>query len=622
MAFWSKKKPTLHTNAPRHWPAVELDDFDNPGVSTIIIGGELAALNKPPDTTIAFLRDFVYDDGILRVPIVIEEGAQKTCVFVYSTHDEDAAAHYSAARTLLRARENANAVYYGPAALAPAKPGTVLQAIDTPFFSKADPNDDETFALWWATDETPKLTDSPEQTSIDRWFEAMDGYGFVLLTAFIKDLELTDEQNVVYALPSQPLLVPVTGPGDTRMLLHASAQEGLFLAFETSTAPSRRRTILRLLGDFAVDFRRAIEARGLPARDEEKGPGLACWRAMRDAGIAKEASGGAGLMLHAVLVREGQPVRSPQATTASERASVPQGLGREELDFGMDLVDRIVARLKKAPAAGSTQQELGAPNFSPVIAVKVGADLYEREVPYEDTPVAQAAAGRVLDEWPDAELVAVAADSAIRENGARVDVFSLKVQKRGATGSGELFQRYRVGDRGALELIGRPTASPEEGFLLEATASREPAPDDALTALARQALDTIVESLTFGEPSGMLGDDPAALLTAPSALLGVAGDARPHTTRFMMQGPLTAAMSCYATLQKEPAEWVAFHLDDLVSKNGVPDRRLRLCVQRRQDPRMAVFDQHFETPRKGKPFTKRGDLVFKRWGGSMFPPVA
>jgi hypothetical protein len=82
--------------------------------------------------------------------------------------------------------------------------------------------------------------------------------------------------------------------------------------------------------------------------------------------------------------------------------------------------------------------------------------------------------------------------------------------------------------------------------------------------------------------------------------------------------PITAAMSCHEQLSKEPAEWVVFHLDDLVSKNGVPDRRLRLLVQRRQDAGTAIFDQHFEAPRKGVAFARRGDLEFVRWGGSFF----
>ena len=131
MPFWSGK-PTTHTNAPRHWPAIELGQFDNAGVNLIIVGGQLAALAKRPGTSMALMRDFVYEDGILRVPIVVEEGGQKTCVFVYSNRDKNAAAHYSGVRALLRTRENALAVYYGPEALAPATAGAVLQPIDTP----------------------------------------------------------------------------------------------------------------------------------------------------------------------------------------------------------------------------------------------------------------------------------------------------------------------------------------------------------------------------------------------------------------------------------------------------------------------------------------------------------
>ena len=534
-------------------------------------------------------------------------------------HDRNAAAHYSGVRALLRTRENAGAVYYGPEGLTPAKAGDVLQPIDTPFFSKAPgPGQDAAFALWWATEGAPSLADSEERSSIDRWFEAIDGYGFLLLTAFLKDLDLVEDKQGAYALPSQPLLQPLVGPGDTRMLLHASEREGFFLAFDESTPASRRRVLLRLLADFAVQYRRAIEARKLAPRESEKGLGLGCWRAMRDAALAKEAAGGTGLKLHSVTVQGGQPARRPNATTAEDRAAQPQTPGREELDFGMDLLDRLIARLKNTRATGSTQADLGMPNFVPVIAARVGADVFERRCPAEDVAEVQAAAGRALDEWPAAEIVAVVVDAAIRENGKRTDIFDVRVENRGAGRASALFQRYRVAADGSIELIGRPTAMPAESFLLDADCPREPAPDEALTALARQALDTIVASLTVIEPSGMCGDDPEEALLSPSALLGIAGDEHPHTVRFMLQGPVTAAMSCCTTLREKPAEWVVFHIDDLVSRNGAPDRRLRLCVQRQQDPGMAIFDQPYEAPRKGRPFALRGGLEFRRWGGSMF----
>ena len=618
MALWSKK-PVTHTNAPRHWPKVELEQFDNPGINLIAIGGQLASLHRPPQVNLAFMRDFLYEDGILRVPIVVEEDGVKTGVFAYSNRDEDSAGHYSGVRALLRTREKVGAVYYGPEALGPTKPSVVLQTIDTSLFSRGEEEKDADFALWWATEETPRFTASDERAFLDRWFESLDGYGFLLLTAFLKDLEVVESKEGVYALPAQPLLLAVTGPGDTRMLLHAGEAEGLFLAFDEATPPGRRRLLLKLLSDFAVDYRRAIDARGIAPRAEEKGPGLASWRAMRDAALAKEERGETGLKLHAVTVRDGQPQRDPSATAEGERAGRAQPPGREEMDFGMDLVERVVDRLKPGETAGSSDEALGGPNFFPVIAVEVGGDVIERQLPYEDASVAQAAAGRILDEWPDASIVAVVVDAAIRENGARTDIFDVKVEHRQEARAAALFQRYRVDESGGLALVGRPTASPGERFLLPPGATREPAPAASLTALACEALDTIVASLTVLDPSGMCGDDPEDVLLSPSALVGRPGDDRPLTVRFMMQGPITAAMSCHAQLQKEPAEWVVFHLDDLVSRNGLPDRRLRLCVQRRHDPGIALFDQHYETPRQGQPFALRGGLEFRRWGGSMFP---
>lgn len=86
MNLWGTKRPTIHTNAPRHWPAIEAAELAGPA-GLLMIGADLASLHKPPTSSVAFLRDFLYVDGILRVPIVAEEGAQKTCVFVYTNRD-------------------------------------------------------------------------------------------------------------------------------------------------------------------------------------------------------------------------------------------------------------------------------------------------------------------------------------------------------------------------------------------------------------------------------------------------------------------------------------------------------------------------------------------------------
>ena len=50
----------------------------------------------------------------------------------------------------------------------------------------------------------------------------------------------------------------------------------------------------------------------------------------------------------------------------------------------MDLLERVMARLKPGETAGSSDQALGGPNFFPVIAARVGADVVERQLPFED----------------------------------------------------------------------------------------------------------------------------------------------------------------------------------------------------------------------------------------------
>lgn len=618
MSFWSKKvePPRTHTNAPRHWPPVQLDQFEVPAVNLLAVAAQLAKVHAPPHSAVALMHEFVYEDGILEVPILIEEAGHKTAVFVYSNRDGNAAAHYSGARALLKSRENASAVYYGPETLNPTKAAEVLKSIDTPMFSKlAAPPDNARFALWWATPEDPQFSQSPDRALLDRWFEALDGYGFLIFSAFVKDLDLAETKDTLHALPAQPLLEPLKGPGDAEVLLHASAQEGIFLAFDrTKTSVRTRRVLLTLLANFATHYRAAIDGKGIPPRPDERG--LATWTDIREQALAKEAHGGADLTLHGVEIRDGQPSRIPCAQSAEERANKPKVPGREELDFAMDLIERVVARLKTRPVAQSSQEALGQPNLFPVIAVKADGHVWERQLPYEDAVQAMAAAGRALDEWPDAEIVAVLTDAAVRENGVRTDVLSVAMENRSGV-AGDLIQRYRTSAAGGLELVGRPTATPAESFLGAPAARTEDAVDPGLAALGEQAVEEIVSTMIRRELGGMLVANPDTPLTSPSALVGHA-ESGPTLVRFMAQGPLTAAMACNAALGKEPADWVVFFVDDLVTKDGGPDRRLRLCVQRRTDRAAAIFDQHYDPPAAGRPLALRGELEFRRYGGSFF----
>lgn len=622
MAFWSKK-PQTFTNAPKHWPVIDLKPTGVPAVDLLTVAADLADLAKAPSNGMAFLRELVYDDGILRVPLVIDEGGKKTGVFVYGADHADPAGHYTGVRSLLRTRENMNAVYYAATSLAPAKPATVLEPIDTPFFRKPDKEaDNAAYSLWWSTPEDPTFTASEDRPLLDRWFNALDGYGWLLFTAFLKDLELVEtEDKKPVALPERPFLQPLLGPGETSLLLHAGEVEGAFFAFdEATTTVARRRTLLRLLANFAENYRDAIKSRGIPMRTQEKG--RLTWAEIRDSALEKEAAGLSGLRVHSVDVTEGQPMRTPAAMAPSERATRRAPPSRETLDFGMDLVDRVVARTGGS-VSGSSDDQLGQPNAFPTLAVRQKGVLYERQLPFEDAEVAQGAAQRLLREWPDLEIAALLLDAAIREKGQRVDIFGVMVENRLKGDAASLHQRYRSAN-GSLELLGNPSASIGEAFLEPPTEEIEAPPEASLIAFAESAMERIVASLTIIEPSGMLGDDPNEALTMPSALLVTGDDTeRPKDIRFMLQGPITAFVSCAETAAEEKdARSVVYYFDDLLTRNGVPDRRLRLCVQRRDDKETAIFDALYETPRKGVPFKRRGPLEFRRWGGALLPTAA
>jgi hypothetical protein len=614
VAFWSKKAQTF-TNAPKHWPAVELNPVGIPGADLLAVAVGLAEVAKAPGNGMALLREFVYDDGILRVPVVIEEAGKKTGVFVYGADHADPAGHYTGARSLLRSRENMNAVYYASASVAPAKPAMVLEPIDTPFFRKPekDPGD-ASYSLWWSTPEDPLFTHSEDRRLLDRWFAALDGYGWLLFTAFLRDLELAElEDKKPVAMPAQPFLHPLEGPGETSLLLHAGENEGAFLAFnEATTTVARRRTLLRLLANFAETYREAIKARSIPPREQEQGQ--VTWAGIRDRALEQEATGASGLRVHSIDVKDGQPVRTPHAQTAADRSSRPALPSRETLDFAMDLVDRVVARIGGA-TSGSSDQQLGQPNAFPTMAVRAGGALYERQLPYEDAEMAQGAAARLLDEWPDLEVAALLLDAAIRENGHRVDIFSVVVQNRAEGSTADLIQRYRSSG-GRVELLGNPSASSRSPFLDPKTEDDHP-PDPTLQAFTEEIVKTIVADLTILEPSGMLGDDPQAVLTTPSAILGLgAASERPRNIRFMLQGPIIAAMSCARAVSEEKdVRFVVYYFDDLVTRDGAPDRRIRLCVQRARDPQTGIFELPYEGPRKGVAWKARGPLLFRRWGG-------
>lgn len=84
--FGKKTRPTF-TNAPPHWPKLTLENW------------------VPENPALAYL-DRLYEDEVLRLPLVGEEAERQTAVFAYPKADADTPALLSGARALVREREH------------------------------------------------------------------------------------------------------------------------------------------------------------------------------------------------------------------------------------------------------------------------------------------------------------------------------------------------------------------------------------------------------------------------------------------------------------------------------------------------------------------------------------
>ncbi len=47
------------------------------------MGAEQAARQRIDAAALSFLRDRLYDDGLLRLPLIVDEGGKRTAVFAY-----------------------------------------------------------------------------------------------------------------------------------------------------------------------------------------------------------------------------------------------------------------------------------------------------------------------------------------------------------------------------------------------------------------------------------------------------------------------------------------------------------------------------------------------------------
>ena len=629
------------TNAPRHWPAVSFAKAKAGPEQFFTIVGTLAEPLEQLGATMATMRTFVYDDGVLEVPLLFEENGTTTCVFYYPAAGPDAAAHYASARKLLKEREGANTVFYCPEPMGQGTPRPVLGLLEPRKFSKPQsPPVDARYALWWPTPEDPLFAASEDRVLLDRWFEALHGYAHVMLSLFLHELGVLppkDGRPQLVGLPEDPFTLPLVGPGGVGIILKASSAEGFVLAFDTATVgAARRRTYLRLLVQLAEGCRvRAVKER-LPQDGEDVS--LAAWRAVRDEALEVEAAGQAADALYAVDFAGGNAVTGaaqppplpggpPPLPGAHDHAAAPPPLpqsgpalpSNDAFDVAIGLIEDAAAVLREAKVVASTDERLGTMNLSPVVLAKANGHTWRRTLVYDGGDAAIAAAGRARDEWPDASLVAVLVDGAIREGDTRVDCLRVLLQEGDTAAS--LFWRYATVGDGAIELYGRPAAQPVPAFV----AVPQPPPvvtsgfDAGLFALAGEAFGYIGKLMTIAPVDAQAAKRYRThSLSMPFAMTW--DDAqKPSFCKFALAGPQGAREACRELLRERPAiHSVAFTFDDVLELDHRPHRRIHVHVQRRGMSAAAIVERPFELPRPDAPFAFSGEPAFVRWTASLF----
>ena len=614
----------VSTNAPRHWPRVPLSTWARDNAVATAAANRLflaAALSEAlgPSAVKAFHRTLAYEDGIVELPIVVEDGGQRCAVFTYAIADDTAAAHYSGVRAFLRQREGLAAYYYAGGPLAPAPPASPLKPLDTPHFGRPEKEREAAaYALWWPTPEDPRLSASPALPHLDRLFEGLDGVASYLFSAFVNDLRLdgaaTPGKRQLYALPAQPLMLPLDGPGEWRAYLSASDTEGLWLASDVEATPAPRRNLfLALQAGLATWFRAACAAQGVSPRAEDKGRALEWWRRTRAEALRIEAEGGEDVRVGSIIEARNARYRIVGPTTAADRAArVQPGASDALVDFARAQLDIAVARVQRSKG------EQGV-NLHPFLAVQKGTTLRERVFFQFDEPDAVAACPEALAEEGDVDRAVLVCDGILREEGQRVDALRVRAQDGGEPRSHLFAQRYRKEPFALLRDWVAFAGGSESLFPVSGAAPPAvEAPDPGVRAHAEQCLGETIKILTIADPSAAhryREDEP---LLMPTLLLRV--DSGIFTHRFAMGSRAWARGACPSAIADSPrARFAGFVYDDLARENGRPVRSLRFHVQAQGSPSAFVFAQAYEVPRKDTPFALRGELTLIGKAPGLFP---
>jgi len=292
--------PWLASNAPYHWPNLYVD-FTDPGDwdrSSLRFVDELfGALEEqgghPSLTSVRQLR--LTDEGIVKVPGLVEDNGRTVPVFLFPKAGPDASAEWAGLLEIYGALGEPPPVYYAIEPMRPAPPRKTLLKFHPEVFAKPEaPMPTGEYAMWWTTPEDPDFATSKTVASIDRAFRALEGYESYVLAAILKAVGAAEGDARRVPLPEDGLSLKIQGPEFAPVVVTAMQEKGLRFHLHTkSTSTKYRERFWKLFAEYAEERRSRAQERGF-AMDEPSpnyGRPQGWWEAAKRAAVRHAGEG-------------------------------------------------------------------------------------------------------------------------------------------------------------------------------------------------------------------------------------------------------------------------------------------------------------------------------------------
>ncbi len=254
------------TNAPEHWPALHapaLDPNQDLAMNTFIFAAHmLSSFGEDKDVKLgAFARTYLSLDGVLMVPVMVEDQGTKVPVFLYPEASSQAAAHFLAVWNYLETR-GVYPVYYAPAELPEAQgevnPFAEFWAVHLE--KNKDYKAAGTCGMWWVEkgrEDEDKFTGSRTQLALTRIYTALDGIESYVTASILKQTgHVKNEKVARLILPKEPQTISLTGPEEQPMLLDLSQEKGVRFFFPITTSKDYRDTFLENFAGYCEEWKK------------------------------------------------------------------------------------------------------------------------------------------------------------------------------------------------------------------------------------------------------------------------------------------------------------------------------------------------------------------------------